>query len=75
MSEEESACTQFSESLWDEFDRIDNMINPRSSDRVFVLHQAYESEITFKVYGLCNQARYGDVTGTREEQKNDNKKA
>ena len=62
-----SECVPFSETLWERFDRIDNMVNPSSETRVVNLVQTYGASTATEVYGICMQARYGDQTATYEE--------
>ena len=53
-------CVPYSETLWDNFDRLSSMCAPGSESRVINLKNAYNSTVAVYAYGICSQARYGD---------------
>ena len=54
MQNEGKICHPYEESLWDQFDRIDGMINPRSFNRKFDIKMTYGKKILLEAFGPCS---------------------
>ena len=75
MADQDTECVPYSESLWDEFDRLSGLCRPGADTQVINLTQTNGIDVGRKVYGLGNQARYGDNTEDCTTINNANKKA
>ena len=62
MADQDTECVPYSETLWEEFDRLSDMCRPGSDVQVINLSTVYGSDVGMKTYGLGNHARYGDNT-------------